>query len=275
MSIGNREDELYDTFQTIIAEELPHVCVGGLAVSAFLPRATLDIDIVAPAAAHAEYRTLLSDLDYEFTKEYESEGMYHGRMVQYQKAVGSNTVEVELLLDALGCRQTGAEWGYDHLFSIHVDIQSEARVPIMSSRRESQNRNYWSLSNSTAGDHRTRGMRSRLQPRLIFRVSLCISTGGTLTCSKRALIACLRRFTASNSTTRSRVYSASKRCLTNTSTKSLTFSNVSEKDSNARHCTGRSQSHPHSLTESLPKTIVDNPPPTVITWHGITPKYLG
>ena len=115
MSIGRREDELYATFQDIINENLPHVCVGGLAVSAFLPRATLDIDIVAPSAAHDAYQTLLNDLGYEFTREYESDGMYHGQMIQYQKLVGDNTVEVELLLDALGCRQTGAEWGYDYM----------------------------------------------------------------------------------------------------------------------------------------------------------------
>lgn len=72
MSIGRREDELYATFQTIIDEDLPHVCVGGLAVSAFLPRATLDIDIVIPAKAEGAYRTLLGNLGYEFSMEYES-----------------------------------------------------------------------------------------------------------------------------------------------------------------------------------------------------------
>ena len=65
MSLGGREDELYTTFQSIINEGLPHVCVGGLAVSAFLPRATLDIDIVVPADAHNEYRAFLEDLGCE------------------------------------------------------------------------------------------------------------------------------------------------------------------------------------------------------------------
>lgn len=55
MSIGRREDALYTTFHTIIVEELPHICVGGLAVSAFLPRVTLDIDIVDCVTAVIEF----------------------------------------------------------------------------------------------------------------------------------------------------------------------------------------------------------------------------
>ena len=115
MSIGRREDDLYATFQAIVASELPHVCVGGLAVSAFLPRATLDIDLVIPSEACDEYRDLLADHGYEFTKDYESSGMYGGEMIQFRKEVSGNSIEVELLVDALGCRQTDAEWGYDYL----------------------------------------------------------------------------------------------------------------------------------------------------------------
>lgn len=129
MSIGRREDELYNTFQAIIDAELPHVCVGGLAVSAFMPRTTLDIDIVTPATSHDMYHPLLEDHGYEFRKEYEIEGVYRSRMVQYQKAIDDYTVEVELLLGALGCRQTGAEWGYDYFEQHSVEQTIRGTTP--------------------------------------------------------------------------------------------------------------------------------------------------
>ena len=44
-------------------------------------------------------------------------------MIQYTKQVGENEVKFEALVDAMGCRQTDAEWSYRYLHE-HSTIES-------------------------------------------------------------------------------------------------------------------------------------------------------
>jgi len=135
MSLPERQSELVDTHRAIQAEELPHVLVGGWAVSAFQTRFTTDVDMVVPATALEDYDALLEDLGY--SKEFDSDvaNVYEGRIVRYEKPVGDNAVEFDALVGALRCRQTDAEWSYRYLES-HSVVESlevagdlTARIP--------------------------------------------------------------------------------------------------------------------------------------------------
>jgi hypothetical protein len=130
-----RQDELVETHRNVHTAGLPYVLVGGWAVSAFSTRFTTDIDTVIPATALDSYDSLLSDLGYEKQFEKDVSNEYEGRMVQYRKPVGENAVSFEVLVDAMGCRQTDAEWSYRYLEehsrveSIDVAPDLEGRIP--------------------------------------------------------------------------------------------------------------------------------------------------
>jgi len=123
MSLPERQSELIDTHRTVQEAELPYVLVGGWAVSAFQTRFTTDIDSVIPETALDDYDTLLRDLGYEKQFEHDVSNEYEGRMIQYTKPVGENDVKFEALVDAMGCRQTDAEWSYRYLHE-HSTIES-------------------------------------------------------------------------------------------------------------------------------------------------------
>jgi hypothetical protein len=83
-------------------------------VTAFNQRFSTDVDLVIPETALGEYDAVLTDHGYERTGEYDTSALYDGRFIQYSKDVG-NPVSVELLVNALRCRQTDAEWSYRYL----------------------------------------------------------------------------------------------------------------------------------------------------------------
>lgn len=134
MSLGEREDELLDTLEAAIDDNLPYVLVGGWAIAAFNQRFTTDIDVVIPAQSLDSYTELLTERGYEKTTDVARNGLYEGRTVRFEKDVG-NPVQFDAMVDALGCRQTGAEWSYRYLaqHSITEELQTgrpvTARIP--------------------------------------------------------------------------------------------------------------------------------------------------
>jgi len=114
MSLPDREQELLTTLDAINDADLPYVLVGGWAVTAFNQRFSIDIDLVTPETAVDDYNSFLLDRDYERTSEHDTSGIYEGRFIQYSKDVG-NPVSTELMVNALRCRQTDAEWSYRYL----------------------------------------------------------------------------------------------------------------------------------------------------------------
>jgi len=135
MSLPERQAELVETHRAIRDAGLPYVLVGGWAVSAFQARFTTDIDTVIPATALDDYDSLLVGLGYEKRFERDVSNEYDGRMVQYAKPVGENEVTFETLVDAMGCRQTDAEWSYRYLHehstveSIDIAEDLDGRIP--------------------------------------------------------------------------------------------------------------------------------------------------
>jgi hypothetical protein len=114
MSLPDREQELLTTLDAINDVGLPYVLVGGWAVTAFNQRFSTDVDLVVPEESVDDYESLFLDRDYNRTSEHDTSGIYEGRFIQYSKDVG-NPVSIELMVNALHCRQTNAEWSYRYL----------------------------------------------------------------------------------------------------------------------------------------------------------------
>lgn len=134
MSLGEREAELLDTLEAVVDAELPYVLVGGWAIAAFNQRFTTDVDVVIPDQAIGDYNVLLADRGYEKTADVERNDLYEGRTIRFEKDIG-NPVRFDAMVDALGCRQTEAEWSYRYLaqHSVSEELrtgrQISARIP--------------------------------------------------------------------------------------------------------------------------------------------------
>ena len=129
MSLGDREAELRDTLRAVIAAELPYVLIGGWAIAAFNQRFTTDVDVVIPGQAVADYTTLLTDRGYEKTADVERNTIYQGRTLRFEKDIG-NPVRFDAMVDALGCRQTEAEWSYRYLLEHSVREELRTGQPV-------------------------------------------------------------------------------------------------------------------------------------------------
>jgi len=129
MSLGEREAELLDTLEAVIGAELSYVLVGGWAIAAFNQRFTTDVDVVIPAQALEAYTDLLTERNYEVTADVKRNDLYEGRTVRFTKDVG-NPVQFDAMVDALGCRQTEAEWSYRHLAEHSIEKELRTARPI-------------------------------------------------------------------------------------------------------------------------------------------------
>lgn len=135
MNLPDRQQELVDTHRAVQDADLPHVLVGGWAVSAFQTRFTTDVDLVVPEQSLREYDALLRNRGYEKISDHEVGTVYEGRIVRYDKQVGTNEVHVDALVGAMRCRQTDAEWSYRYLHAhsalarLEVAPELEGRIP--------------------------------------------------------------------------------------------------------------------------------------------------
>ena len=129
MSLGEREDELLDTLEAVIDADLPYVLVGGWSIAAFNQRFTTDVDVVIPAQAVDDYTDLLTDRGYEKTADVERNERYEGRTIRFTKDIG-NPVRFDAMVDALGCRQTEAEWSYRYLAQHSVTEELRTGRPV-------------------------------------------------------------------------------------------------------------------------------------------------
>ncbi|MFB6360183.1 MAG: hypothetical protein ABEH59_02565 [Halobacteriales archaeon] len=115
MAGSERQEELIETHRAIQEAELPYILIGGWAVSAFQPRLTMDVDMVIPSSALDEYERVLDGLGFEKELDPDVSNIYDGRMIQFEKQVGENSIAFDALVAAVRCRQTDAKWSYEYL----------------------------------------------------------------------------------------------------------------------------------------------------------------
>jgi hypothetical protein len=117
MAFIERETEILKTIKTMVNEGFDFIVVGGYAVSSLARhRFSVDCDIVISKRNIKEYEELLEREGFE--KHLEMSGfdeVYSGEFMSYRKDVSGLPVTVDLLIEALVCRATGAAWSFAYI----------------------------------------------------------------------------------------------------------------------------------------------------------------
>ena len=116
MSFEERSDALVELLESLEEEGCGYVLIGGYAVSASNPRFSTDLDVVVAPEDEDALREFLDEQGFELERRHTNEDWFYDREVEeYTKEVDSLPVGFDLLVNGLGCRQTDAEWSFDHL----------------------------------------------------------------------------------------------------------------------------------------------------------------
>ena len=120
-----RENAILDLLKKLRGAEF--VLVGGYAVSALAAhRFSVDCDIVVPKRSLGKIRSILRAQGYRKQKEKKGfDKVYGGSFESYAKPIAGLNVTVDLLVDSLASRTTGASWSYREIRS----RSSMRRVP--------------------------------------------------------------------------------------------------------------------------------------------------
>jgi hypothetical protein len=110
------------------------VLIGGYATSAYeFPRFSVDLDLVVRGRDVREFRELLEGEGFKLVQEAGGfSEVYEGKFMRFQKKVDGLPVSVDLLVDMVQSRQTGAAYSFDYLWR-----NSEVRRVVGSGVRES------------------------------------------------------------------------------------------------------------------------------------------
>ena len=117
MSFIEREKEILRTIRSMVEAGLDFVVVGGYAVSALARhRFSVDCDMIVSKERLPKVEEVLKRAGYK--RHDERTGLdeaYGGEFVNYRKEVAGFPVTVDLLVNSLVCRSTGAAWGFDYV----------------------------------------------------------------------------------------------------------------------------------------------------------------
>lgn len=108
-----RENEIMGMLEKFAENAPDFVVVGGYAVSAFRHRFSVDADIVIREGDTEIFGRMLSENGYRKTASFEMRNIHSSRFVRYEKE--ELNVSMDLFIDGLGVRQTGAAFGFDFL----------------------------------------------------------------------------------------------------------------------------------------------------------------
>ena len=126
MGLVERENEILRIIGRIIEAELDFIVVRGYAVSALARhRYSVDCDIVIAKEQLKKFEDLLKKEG--FTKDIEKSGFdeeYSGEFISYKKRIKNLPVSIDLFINSLVCRNTGATWSFSYIkeYSIEENI---------------------------------------------------------------------------------------------------------------------------------------------------------
>jgi hypothetical protein len=116
MSFNNRSTALVDLLDELDESDLQYVLVGGYAVSVFNARFSTDLDIVVMSEEKDAFGEFVETRGFEETDSHAKERAYDTEVIEYEKQLApQQPIGCDLLVNGLGCRQTEAQWSFDHL----------------------------------------------------------------------------------------------------------------------------------------------------------------
>jgi hypothetical protein len=121
MSQEARSEALIAILQELQQSDVEFVLVGGYAISQFETRFSTDLDLVIAPENYDDVVEFLQDRNFERTAALQvpsEETIYNREIELFERTEGlTHPVGVDVLVNGLGCRQTGAEWSFDYLFA--------------------------------------------------------------------------------------------------------------------------------------------------------------
>ena len=108
-----RENSIMEILGRFAESSLPFVVVGGYAVSAYRHRFSIDADIVLSREDLPGFEKILKESGYEKTISRKLENIYSSEFMRYEKK--DISISVDLLIDGIGVRQTGAAFSFRFL----------------------------------------------------------------------------------------------------------------------------------------------------------------
>ena len=123
MGLVERENEILKAIRRMKEAELDFIIVGGYAVSALARhRYSVDCDVVITKEQLEKCEDLLKKEG--FTKDIEKSGFdkeYGGEFVSYKKKIKNLPLTIDLLINNLVCRNTGAEWSFNYIKKYSIE----------------------------------------------------------------------------------------------------------------------------------------------------------
>lgn len=119
MSQEQRSEALIEVLEDLQQSDIGFVLVGGYAVSQFETRFSTDLDLVIAPEDYDEILRFLEAHSFQRKHEFDvppEETIYNREIELFERSDGLvHPVGVDLLVNGLGCRQTGAEWSFEYL----------------------------------------------------------------------------------------------------------------------------------------------------------------
>ncbi|MFP8958902.1 nucleotidyltransferase domain-containing protein [Natrialbaceae archaeon A-CW3] len=116
MSFADRSKALIELLEALSDNSLEYVLVGGYAVSSFNTRFSTDLDVVVAPEEKGEFIEFLETHGFEQTESHEKSRIYDCEVLEYEKRLSEyQPIGFDLLVNGLGCRQTGAQWSFAYL----------------------------------------------------------------------------------------------------------------------------------------------------------------
>ena len=127
MSFVERENEILKTLRAMVDAGHDFIVVGGYAVSSLARhRFSVDCDVVVSKQDLTLFRGLLEREGYErHIEKADLHEAYGGEFVSFRKEVAGLPVTVDMLVNSLVCRASGAAWSFDYIKRHSV----EANIP--------------------------------------------------------------------------------------------------------------------------------------------------
>ena len=120
----DRENEIFNILNKLKDGGIDFILIGGYAISAFKRRFSVDADVVVKEEQIDKIVEILEKNNFKPYKSMNLENVYQGKFKAFIKKEGL-PITVDLLINAVSCRQTNALWNFD-LFSqnsIEVNVK--------------------------------------------------------------------------------------------------------------------------------------------------------
>lgn len=112
----SRESEIIRLIKLLSDSNLDFIVAGGYAVSVHKKRFSIDLDIVVKEDDVSKFEGLLEKEGFAVGYSKEISTVYSEKFKRLEKKIGKLTVNVDLLINGVVCRLTGASWSYELLF---------------------------------------------------------------------------------------------------------------------------------------------------------------